>query len=162
MSDYPPQYPWGPHGQKVDVPSVLSHPTSPDPPATFSSSEPETPSYGPSGGSLSSGGWSTAYTPTLPNWSLGKWMRNLAIAGGAIGCLGGIGLGVQMHLPAASLAPQAFRFGLAGAAVGASIPAWVKGAGFAILAALWLALGAVLWVIASALTGQTNWLTGLR
>lgn len=91
----------------------------------------------------------------------GKWMRNLVVAGGAIGCLFGVGLGVQTHLPVATRASQVFRFGLAGAAVGASIPAGGNGAGFAILAALWLALGAVLWVIASALTGRTNWLTRL-
>lgn len=162
MSDYPSQYPWGPHGPRVDGPSsVLPNPTIPDPPPTFQPFEPAIPTSATAAGPFPSGVGSP-YTSSLPGWSPGKWMRNFAIAGGAIGCLGGIGLGVQMHLPAASLGIEVLRFGIAGAAVGAGIPPWFKAAGFAIRAALWFVLGAVLWGIASGVTGQTNWLTGLR
>lgn len=157
MSDYP----WGPHGPRVDVPSVTPNPTPPDPLPTFQPFESEFPTSAPSAGPFPSG-VGTTYTPALPGWSLGKWMRNLAIAGGAIGCLGGIVVGVGMHLPAAPIASQVMRFGIAGAAFGAGIPPGFRATGFAIRAALWFALVAVLWGIASAVTGQTTWLTALR
>ena len=162
MSDYPPQYPWGPHGPRVDgPPSVPPGPTIPDPPQTFPplGFVDSPPSLG--AGTFPSG-VPGAYTSTLQGWSLAKWMRNLAIAGGALGCLGGVARGVDMQLPGAAVTIEMLRFGIAGAAVGAGIPPGFRAAGFAIRAALWFALVAMLWGVAGAVTGLTNWLTGLR
>ena len=157
MSDYP----WGPHGPRVDGPSVMPNPTIPDPPPTFQSFEPTIPSSSPPAGHFPIGGSSASF-PALPGWSLGKWMSKLAIAGGVIGCLAGIGLRLEMHLPRESVGIDMLRLGIAGAAVGAGIPPCFRAAGFVIRAALWLLLAAVLWGIALAATGQTTWLSGLR
>ena len=130
--------------------SVLPNPTIPDPPPTFQPFESVLPTPSSGAGPFPSG-VPGVYTPTRAGWSLGKWMRNLAIAGGAIGCLGGMGVGVEMHLPAAAIGVDILRFGIAGAALSAGIPPWLKGAGFVIRAALWFALVAVLWGIAGAI-----------
>ncbi len=54
------------------------------------------------------------------------------------------------------------RFGLAGAAVGASIPPAVRAAALASRALIWIVISALLWGAALALSGQTGWLTSLR
>jgi hypothetical protein len=66
-----------------------------------------------------------------------------------------------MHLPGTGVTIEMLRFGIAGAALGASIPPGFRAAGFAIRGALWFVLAALLWGIASAVSGQTSWLARL-
>lgn len=93
---------------------------------------------------------------------MATWMRKCAIVGGVLGCLGGVAHGLQTEPQPLAVGVDIIRYSIGGAAMGAAIPAWVKAAGFAIGAALWLVLAACLWGIALAATGQTDWVTRLR
>jgi hypothetical protein len=101
-----------------------------------------------------------AGTPAVASAPIGGWVRNLAIAGGVVGCLFAFGGSMTMHLLPTPIA--VLRFGLAGAAAGAGIPPAVRAAALASRALIWVVVAGLLWAAALGLSGQTDWLTHLR
>jgi hypothetical protein len=163
MSDYPSQSPWGPHGPQVNVPSVTPNPTAPDPPPSFQPWDPgPTPqaSYTGAVGPASSG--TSSGPAVLAGRPFGAWVRNLAIAGGVLGCLTGAARGFALHQSTGIVGILVMRLGIAGAAFGAGVPPAFRAAGSMLRAALWIVLAAFLWLIAMAAAGQLGWLTRLR
>jgi hypothetical protein len=88
---------------------------------------------------------------------VGVWMRNLALVGAAIGALGGALAGVLTHLPGSEIGMLAMRWGVAGAAMGASAPPAVRSMITVIQAFGWILLTAVLWWIAIVVSGPAPW-----
>lgn len=167
MNDYPSQSPWGPHGPQLSEPSVTPNPTAPDPPPSYQGWDPAPtpqasyPSY--SGATGAAGTGPAASGPSLlAGHAFGTWIRNLAIAGGVLGCLTGAARGYALHQPSAIIGVLTMRLGIAGAAFGAGVPPAFRAAGSIIRAALWIVIAAILWTIAIAAAGQMGWLTGLR
>lgn len=163
MSDYPSSSPWGPHGPQVNVPSVTPNPTAPSPPPSFAAPDPwpvSAPATG--GGGVAAGGGVGAVsgTPGVAIAPIGPWVRKLAMAGLVVGCLLGFGGSMTTHLLPTPIG--VLRFGLAGAAVGASIPPAVRAAALASRALIWIVITGLLWAAAFGLAGQTGWLTSLR
>jgi hypothetical protein len=162
MDEYPSQSPFGPHGPQLSEPSVTPNPTAETPPPSFEAYDPgQAPpvSYPGTGGS---GGAVGAALPAFAGQSIGTWMRNFAIAGGALGCLVGATRGLVLHQPSGIIGVLVVRLGVAGAATGASIPPAFRVLGSMIRAAVWLVIALLLWAIAMAAAGQTGWLTRLR
>jgi hypothetical protein len=85
------------------------------------------------------------------------WLRNLALIGAAIGALGGALAGLLTHLPGSEIGMVALRWGVAGAAIGASAPPAVRSLITVIQAAGWILLTAVLWWIAFVVAGPAPW-----
>lgn len=163
MTDYPAQYPWGPHGPKVDTPSsVMPNPTIPSVPPTFPAWDAGAATSSASIPTGGGGGTFSASPHMIGGRSFGTWMRNLAIGGAVLGCLGGVLSGYALHQSPSLIGVMAARFGVAGAAVGASIPPAFRFLGSMLRAAVWLVIAVILWGIAMAAVGQLNWLTGPR
>lgn len=161
MSEYPAQYPWGPHGPRVDSPSVLPNPTIPSPQPTFPSWDAgaAVPSHPTTGGSVGPIGSSTS---AFAGRSFGVWMRNLALAGGVLGCLSGAAQGLLLRQTPEMIGVLVVRLGIAGAAAGASIPPALRVFGSMLRAAVWLVIAVVLLGIAMTALGGMDWLTRLR
>src|SRR5262249_45681598 len=94
--------------------------------------------------------------------AFGMWMRNLAIGGAVLGALVGVLRGVAGHLPSSALGTIALRFGVAGAAAGASLMPALRAATFVVKGFVWFALALVLWWIMMAAAGNTAWLERLK
>ena len=160
---YPSQSPWGPHGPQVNVPSTTPNPTAPSPtPPSFEpwSPAPASPvSYSGTGGPTATAG---SASPALAGQSFGTWLRNLAIAGGVLGCLLGAARGFVLHQPSAVIGVLTVRFGIAGAAAGAGIPPVFRAVSSMLRAAIWIVIAVLLWGIAMAAAGQLGWLARLR
>jgi hypothetical protein len=114
------------------------------------------------GGTTGSTGTAGSASPSLAGQSFGAWLRNLAIAGGVLGCLVGAARGLVLHQPSAVTGVLAARFGLAGAAAGASIPPAFRAVSSMLRAAVWIVIAVLLWVISLAAAGQLGWLARLR
>ena len=161
MGDYPSSSPFGPNGPQLSEPSVMPNPTAQSPAPTFDAPEPSTYAPASSGGYSGSGGFVGSGAAMSPG-SIGKWMRNFAIGGCALGCVGAISRSLMLHLPPAGMGVEIARLGIAGAAAGAGIPPAVKSALFVVRAAVWIVLAAFLWWVAIFLSGSAGWLTRLR
>lgn len=166
MSDYPSNMPWGPHGPQTSVPTTTPNPTAstpdpgwaPAPDAGWGSSAPA------ASGSYSSGGGGGgslggAASPARWFFPAACW---LAVAGGVVGLLAGGVRAYSFHLPPATVGAAAIRFGIAGAASGASIPPFIRAAGSLVRSAIWIGMVAILWLIALAALGRLDWLNRLR
>ena len=158
MGDYPSSSPWGPHGPQVSEPSVTPNPTAPYQEPSFGGGgggDNPSPGYGGGGG----GGYVGGGGGVGIRWSLWQSMGILGAAGGILGALYALGRGSMVHLPAGVLGPVTLRYGIAGAAFGASVPPVIKMLASVLKAAIWWVLAMILWWIGLSLLGASGWMT---
>jgi len=145
----------------VSEPSVTPNPTAPYQEPSFGGGggggDNPAPGYG-GGGGGGGGGFVGGGGGGL-RWSLWQSMGILGVAGGILGALYALARGSMAHLPSGVVGAVTLRYGLAGAAFGASVPPVIKMLASVLKAAIWWILAMILWWIGFSLLGASGWMT---